>query len=233
MKTQNILFAIAIICSSFVKTNAQSTQKKVNEIGLFGEQKYYNSMNNAGKFGIFYRREIKENKFRRFQLFYTNFYSNIYSYKPYSIIQKNDTIISKRNFKNMKGFGIGYGIEKQRNFYKKVFLYAALDARFTYRKFDYFNYIDTSVLSTSQYTLMEHLNSTTTKIPNFTGNSFSVSILPTIGAKIDIKNRIVVGAEMMMTTSIGFQTQKENTTYTIFDFDMDLFTQKFYINYKF
>lgn len=232
MKTQNIIFAIAIICSSFVNANAQSYQNKKNEIGLFGEQKFSNSMNNAGKFGIFYRRENKENKFRRFQLFHTSL--NSFSMNnPYSVIQHNDTIVSKYFVNNMSGFGLGYGIEKQRNFYKKVFLYAALDVRFTYKQHKFYNHVDTTVMSNVQYSSMVHFNSTSTRIPNYNAKGYYISVLPTIGAKIDIRNRIVVGTEMMMTTNVGFYSQKTTTNYTIFDLDMDLFTQKFYINYKF
>jgi hypothetical protein len=214
--------------STFTTTDIQPKQR-ANEIGLFGQAVATGGYNSALSIaGVQYKKWLRPNTGIRAILAHGNYYSSLHT--PTNISISGDTIINENLRTRVNMVFLGGGIEAQRHFYKRVYLFAGLELKGGYGS----GYTDT--LYEKQYKESGH--STYTKdildirsgTPNV--NMTYLGFSPSIGAKLQW-NRLVIGAEIFpaemsvtFTNTSGLQTSSS-------DFNMGDLKQRIFIHYRF
>lgn len=192
---------------------SQDKVDKMHQLGLFGEIINLNTLNlNYYRvIGIMYKYSKKENYFKRLHIGYIN-EESVNNPFFYQII--NDTLSQHRLLKNEKGLYVGGGFEMQRNFYKKIFLYATTDIRLGYTKGKYAERIELIKNNSSSF---NYISINDYDLPTFNAYSIRFEILPNVGVKLNL-HRINIALEAGMSirnTYINETTTTNKNLYTL------------------
>ncbi|MBL7773886.1 MAG: hypothetical protein JNM95_13560 [Chitinophagaceae bacterium] len=220
-----IFLFLSLFC---LNLNAQIKAKapKQKQAGLFLETQLDNSGSNGKRgLGLMFKKEARKNHHIRLQAGYVTG-SRIHS--PYSYTLKGDTLIEKSLVRNDEGVFVGLGAEIERPFYKKVSLYASCDARLRYEWSSYENHQNSKVGSGTAYNYVESFQN---KIPNYKANTYSLDIMPSIGAKLSLR-RIELALESGFTMQHAYFKESLDKTSSIFDFDINAMRTRFLLLYQ-
>ena len=143
---------------------------------------------------------------------------------------KNDTFYWSLTSTNMSMLFAGAGLEVQRRFVGKVYLYAALEFKAGYGQ----GYTHTSeVRETARVSAWERsytyeqraISSTTTSL-------FVLDTSPYVGAKLNFR-RWVIGTEVTALVTGLMKHNHGGYNYSSLNFDFGQFQQRLYVNYRF
>lgn len=199
------------------------TQRK-NEIGMLTDLGFSN--NNSG-IGIQYKHWKDEHKGIRANASYSSY--NYAASKVYFPAQ-GDTVFSMQALTDISTISVGLGVELQRHFYKKVYMYAAIDVYAVYGKGNT-NEVFSRELSKNGEN--ERLDYDIAK--SYSSTIFKAGVLPLVGVKFNF-NRISFGTELsgmrMEYSSLKHDNGMPNTGGMV-DFDMGNFSQRVFVNFRF
>lgn len=197
-----------------------------HEVGLLTNLAM-NSSTSSGGFGAQYKYWANPTHAIRVNALYSQ-----YSHSNGRIYSKGngDTLLSKLSMTDIPTIQAGIGIEKQRHFYKNIYLYAALDLYAAYGNGTTKELFEDEI--TKDNTTYRSNQRTG---PSYTSSVFKVGILPMIGAKFQF-NRVSIGTELT-----GLRMEYNNVTHGaggpkntgIADFNLGEFTQRIFINFRF
>lgn len=207
-----LIFVVAASVASYAQQQSVSTSStspistfvdKKNEIGIFG-QAAFGYTNNEGQVinGIQYKHWIKPNVGIRILGGFSPYYS---SRRPIVLERIGyDTVRVRNYYHEANTVFVGLGIEAQRHFYKRVFLYAAVDIIGGYGTGQaQTNTSLNSIYNSSQIFISNNL-------PDYVYGKYSrtyVKLLPNIGSKIVFK-RFDFGLDM---SAIDINWTSENS----------------------
>lgn len=237
----SVIIAIVFASCAYAQDTERETPapKRVpgkNEIGLFAEIISGNSFGNAtynSYLGLQYKRWAKPDIAYRVMGALGDFN---YNTVPQVIAKNGDTVISTQIYSNVPMYFVGGGVEVQRQFYKKVVLYAAIELRGGYGKAQYEKMEITEVNKDIPQTL-QYTNNYRAMRPIASGgvSTFALDVTPFIGAKINFK-RISLGTEATIVQA-GLYTIKyatiPNYSYGNSEFSLGNFRQRVYVNFRF
>jgi hypothetical protein len=137
-----------------------------------------------------------------------------------------DTAVDRFTETNINLGIVGAGIEMQRHFYKKVYLFAALELRGGYGSGSH----DTLVRKTSSSGMPYAFG---TKEGRADATMVYVGLMPSIGTKLQFK-KLTVGTELSGIESSYKQQRIENrSSYGVMDVMAGQFSQRIFVNYRF
>lgn len=195
-----------------------------NEIGLVSETNFGNE-EYGGPGMVQYKRWVRENMAYRVNAgvgSYSHFNLNSY----YGII--GDTVFEKQSRQRATMAFAGAGVEMQRHFYKRVYLYAAVDLLAGYGSGETEDYLVRKVAINGQDHTESSLMPGRGKL-----SVFHMNLAPFIGAKI-VFNRISFGTEISA-INLSYTSKTDNFGYksSIGEMNMGYLRQRFFINYRF
>ena len=221
-----VFILLAIAQQSLAQQPLISLTERKNEIGLASR----NTINSAYKnyTGLELIGKRWKNKWQAYRIGlginfedYTNPRS-LYSYQQDSVIEKKISTVKRYAT-------LSLGLEAERHFYGKIYLFGALDTRFMYGKGETnenitkygSNFQENNFINHRYYNLLDQ------------GQVFKWDILPSIGAKLKF-NRICFGLEacthfMSLETENG---KKTNSNSIYFDV-LSNYTQRIFMTYRF
>ncbi len=213
---------------------AQDTTGRKHSIGVYtdGNAAMGNDNPSIGSWGVYYSFPRKKNSSYTVSLDYTNYVNNT-APVLYKIV--SDTTIRRGMRTSIPLVTAGYGIETQRHFYRKVYLFAGLEMRVGYGS----GTIDT-VLG-REYNVL-HTNPGSGIVSHLVGwdqsmsygadaTMFYANLKPYIGARLQLK-RIAIGLQFMngfryeQVYSAGYGTGSLN-------WDISSLSQRLTVAYKF
>ncbi|MCB9045330.1 MAG: hypothetical protein H6550_04220 [Chitinophagales bacterium] len=227
-----ILFALALpFALSANAQNEMSAEQTVpvrkNEIGLLGDPgisgydpQSYNS--------IQYKRWVKPNH----MAWRANVGYGKYSQYNHEIIfpSLGDTSVVQHSISDIPQVYAGIGAEMQRHFYKKVYMYAAVDLYATYGKGSTKDVLDLEVTDNNNASIFRNQS----LVRAYDATRFSIGVLPFVGVKLQF-SRISFGTELtgirMQYSSVNYSAKPSDGG--LVDFDMGNFTQRVFINFRF
>lgn len=206
-----------------------------HELGVFGQTNPYSNGNDYMNFaGLQYKTWANEHLGLRFIAAYSD-----YNYKSSKFYQgtSSDTSVSKWADTHISLGVIGGGIEAQRRFFKRVYLFAAVEMRVGYGN----GTIDTSVEKAYTYT-----TPSTPQMPSATysavygygagrgnANMFYLGVSPSIGAKLQF-SRLCMGIEMQAAELSIKSIKYDNApSYGVTDFQLGNISHRFFVNFRF
>lgn len=199
-----------------------------NEIGTIGSTTFGNASTDFDFVGVQYKHWVKPNYAYRI----------IGGYGNHSdFISRNITSVSNNGYTETTSYADiptvygGIGVETHRQFYKRVYLFAAIDLLGSYGS-------GTAHQYTTTY---ERESGTGSFVPvgiptnlNYTVSQFSINVMPSIGAKFQF-NRISFGTEICPIRT-GLVVENSSRTFnnvaTIDMYAGDLI-QRFFVNFRF
>lgn len=224
---------ILILCLLFssISSFGQQAKSKQNELGLFIEA---NGLSSDQGFGVQFKKAKKNNKAYRVQALYRK--KSILN-DPFEYTIVKDTIKTKAIGMEYNSFYVGLGIEQQRQFYKKCYLYASLDARIGFGKADIYQISNNKVIDTLNQVYFSNAfrnYSTKEQTTGIESSWFGVDILPSIGSKV-ILQHLVFGIETGLNLSNNYRIQRGSNVqnYSIYDLDLSYLNYRVYVNYLF
>lgn len=233
------LMTVLLISSISISASAQDIQSQLTEnkapkvkkyeLGVTTEMNVFGD-NNASFQALQFKKWKNEHYGARLLLGYGNFQSN--NDFPIYYTEFNDTITKSAPYRTSQIGFAGLGLEAQRQFYKRVYLFAAVEAKFGYGT----TMLDTLVerVQSNANTRPWENNPGSPQIRTGTGVSkmFYVGVTPTFGAKFQFSH-ITFGSEMAWNvfnyTSYEHPAGHSNTT----DFDMSKISPRFFVHYRF
>lgn len=228
MRIAIIILAIFAGSSALAQNNTNTDILRLkypkNEIGLVSETNFGNE-NYGGPGMAQYKRWVRENMAYRVNAgvgTYHNFSLDGY----YGII--GDTILEKQTRERATMAFAGAGVEMHRHFYKRIYLYAAVDLLAGYGSGETEDYLVRRVAVNGQ----DHTVSTL--MPRIGNVSlFYLNAAPFIGAKV-VFNRITFGTEMSA-INLSYTSKAASSGYrsSIGEMNMGFLRQRFFINYRF
>ncbi len=223
------LFALPAAAQEVEKPERRVIPERKQETGLFFESKFDSGNDNEDytQIGVNYKYWLKRNMGLRFSLSWTEFNTgNGANNNYYNIIKvPNDTVSFTSQEKNMQYAAISGGLEFQRAFYKRFYLYAGADLRLGYGA----GYTDES--QTDVYYSQNGYYQSTQGINRYDLQSFMMGMSPFIGAKYNGR-RMVFGLELVQLSTFSFVKEDRYNT-TTSNVDMDWGITRIYLNYKF
>lgn len=236
-----VLLASALMATTSYAQDSEreeQTPKRVpgkNEIGLFGEI-FNNSGNTNSNYatytGLQYKRWAKPNIAYRITGAAGGFNNNS---MPRFVDKRGDTLIQSRTYANVPMFFAGGGVEVQRQFFKKVYLYAAIEVLAGYGRSTYDEILSKElqkdITPFTPYPYPTYYESS--KIKSGEVSAFALDVTPFIGGKINFK-RLCVGTEIsIMKPGIQSVKYSDMPAYTTADFSAGNFRQRVYLNFRF
>lgn len=226
-------FLIALMLGISLTTQAQETDLKAepdlkqrkNEIGFTTQTDMFSTMYNSNSLhAIQYKRWKNQHFGARFLLGYGDYQTDEHFRPIYT--RDNDTIIRSLPVTySTLGFA-GVGLEAQRQFYKRVILFAAVEARFGFGSGSVDTATEYSHDNYSKYVREPYASTTTADI-------FTAYLTPTIGGKIEFK-RINFGTELalnlMQYTSATYTNMPTTSTFIV---DLTKLNPRFFVHYRF
>lgn len=199
---------------------------KLNELGLLGETNF-DIGDVSATIGVQYKRWTTNNRAYRLNFSYGEYNGG---YRSEWLGVSGDTLMERQSVSQVPVFYLGGGIEAQRRFFKRVYLYAAIDVRVGYGSGTTTdNIVRTVVKDNSSFTSV-----TPEGFPDKV-TYFSAGAAPYIGAKLQF-NRISFGTEITAVqtelVSINDPTRFYSTSTTI-NMDLGTFSQRLYLLYRF
>jgi len=232
---KNLLFALgfsAIGFTSFAQTEAGTAtaqNDRKNEIGIFMHNYMgHASTNNTdvSMMGVQYSRWKNERVGYRIMAAYGN------NYAIGDVFRKTvniDTFIDMRTRRVVDMLKIGGAAQIQRKFYKRVYLFAAVELNVGYGKGQQDTLIDKTYMTSSYH--YENSGDIFGR-PAADVKMWHVSLLPTVGAKL-VFSRITAGVEFYGIDATFSSVTVNNRSQGLFDFDMGNIGQRLFLNYRF
>lgn len=210
--------------------NITAIPAKTNELGIAIENSMYgNADNYQSAIGVQYKRWKSEH----FGLRLSALYRQTATEGPvYKMATSADTFVEQKYIQRIDMATIGAGVEAQRQFYKRVYFYASVDLR-----------IGSGVGGNDTQTIKKYAltqGSTVSFAESITGdfskrnnvNSLYVGIVPSIGAKIQLK-KVCAGIEIVSHFLTYTNTSSQSENISLLDFSLDNFSKRLYIAYRF
>lgn len=230
---KSILFVLAsvLLTLSVFAQDAASEKKPLfprkNELGLMGETGFGNNNKNTGFTGVQYKRWVKPYMGYRVLAAYGEYYER---YHLLSETKLGDTVIETSRETTVPLASLGAGIEMQRKFYKRVYLFAAVEVRGSYGRGRYNHVISQRVENNAVNYYAE-----TAFTPQADVRMFSVFATPSIGAKLQWR-KFSIGTEISA-LQLGYTNTKYkyevNNSGGMIDFNAGVFRQRFFVHYCF
>jgi hypothetical protein len=205
-------------------TQAQDKYYKPNELGLVGEGSLNGGPSTTA--GIKYNRWNKKNIGFHIIAAYSNYnqldYTSTRSYTA-------DTAITSQKYRNIDMAVLGFGIDAQRQFFHRIYLYASLEVRAGYGS----GSIDSSVSKYYNFTQPGYdlTITSTTGAGSTPAKMFYIGFSPAIGAKV-VFNKITVGTEINdFATYTNLQVNNVHTSST--DINLSAINQRIFVQYRF
>jgi hypothetical protein len=230
-----------IICLSLLlpaQLFAQTTDSIIHGIGLFAETNVMSgNSQNAGMatVGLQYCKKMKGHLLYNISLGYGS-----YNDHPAAIVTsiKGDTVISRSVGSKIDLAVLGFGLEAQHQFYRKLYFFGGVQLRIGYGS----GTTDTNITQQYNETRVNPVtgateNGITTFVTAVSGPSatmFYGGFTPYFGLKLEFK-RFTIGTSFMnyfTVRSINVKGRSEGNG-TMSDFDSNNLSQRFYVNYKF
>eukprot|EP01136_Pigoraptor_vietnamica_P019384 Opistho-1_new@414 len=232
---KNLLFALGFSACSitgFAQTeagNATAQNDRKNEIGIF----MHNAMGSASinstdvdMMGIQYSRWKNERIGYRIMAAHGN------NYAIGDVFRKTvnvDTFIDMRTRRVVVMLKIGAAAQIQRKFYKRVYLFAAVELNVGYGKGKQDTLIDKTYMTSSYH--YENSGDIFGR-PASDVKMWHVSLWPTVGAKL-VFSRIAAGVEFFGVDATFSSVTVNKRSQGLFDFDMGNVGQRLFFNYRF
>ncbi len=233
---KNILLAAGIIfisTTAFAQTKSLQvlavTEEPQNEVGVFTHNTISNTSannRNVNMLGIQYSHWKNERVGYRIMAGYGNHYS------AGDIFRKTvniDTFIDMRTRRVADLVKVGAAAQIQRKFYKRVYLFAAVELNVGYGKGKQDTLVDKTYM-TSNYTYENSGDYFGRPASDLT--MWHASLLPSVGAKLVFK-RITAGVEFFGINATYSTMKVNNKSNGLFDFDMGNLAQRFFLHYRF
>lgn len=210
-------------------TTLEIKKSRKNEIGLTTELDVFSKGYSSTSFRALQYKRWKNDCFgARFLVGISDYYSDANSMQSFSV--RNDTITKLSTVANGSLGFVGLGLEAQRRFYKRVYLFAAVEVKLGVGRAS----IDTVVETT--YDNMPVYNATVPYVQSISPNSASVfqaSVSPTFGGKIQFK-RICFGSEMSLNifnySNINYA---DNTSVGTTSLELGQINPRFFVHFRF
>ena len=199
-----------------------------NEVGLFSNAVISTSANNTLIMaGVHYKHWVKPNTAYRTLVSFARY--SMYDESPSSKAANNDTVYSVFSNTNVNMAFVGAGVEMQRHFYKRVYLFAALELRGGTgggKTEDY---------ETSKYKEPggTYYNTSDTRPLGIKNVSMTyVGFVPSIGGKLQF-NRVSFGAELCPMEMSYKSATMSGSRNGLLDFNLGVFSNRFFFNFRF
>jgi hypothetical protein len=192
------------------------------EMGIFGQGGEGSGDASLGMVGLQYKHWHNE----RVGFRIIGAYGNYHAMGPDRIYTSGDTVVTRRQHINVNLPIVGFGVEAQRHFYKRIYLFAALELKGGYGS----GTADSSLTASVGYNNppYQYGRYSDARDVNLTMVSFTASI----GAKVQF-NRINVGAEIlplrMQYTNMSGDVQNGG----LLDFGMWGMSNRLFLSYRF
>lgn len=234
-----VIIASALLATtSYAQDSERETEtiKRVpgkNEMGVFGEMfnfNNYNSSSYATYAGLQYKRWAKPNIAYRIMGAAGEYNNNSI---PRFVDKRGDTLVQSQTYANVPMIFAGGGVEVQRQFLKRVYLYAAIELRAGYGSSSY-SEIQTKEVKKDFVPFTPYpVYNESFLVKSGNVSAFAVDVTPFIGGKINFK-RISLGTEISVIKS-GIQSIKysDMPAYTTTDVSVGDFRQRVYVNFRF
>ncbi|MCB9045331.1 MAG: hypothetical protein H6550_04225 [Chitinophagales bacterium] len=234
-----LLIGSISICATAQETTEITSRRQPgkNEIGIFltpistygNNSNYWGNSEYSGNAGLQYKRWVKPNIAYRIIGALGNYNQNNFFENSE---KRGDTLYFRQANTNIPLYFIGGGLEVQRQFYKKVTLYAAVEVRAGYGTGEYEEFL-TKMLESQQMSFNPNSYFGVTRVANSRASAFILDATPFIGGKINFR-RICIGTEASVVKVGMEQVHFDNLPdYSIFNVALGSFRQRFYINYRF
>lgn len=218
-----------LLCSMMANAQDQTIDlsktktHKQHELGLIGGTSFgYSDI--SGSLGAQYKHWTKPNKAFRLNLSFSEYTGGS---SARHIGTSGDTVIERVTSTQVPVFYLGGGIEAQRQFYKRVFLYAAIDAQVGYGRGNTSEVTTRSVWSDNS----SYFSATPTGIQDQV-TYFSASLTPYVGAKFQF-SRISFGTEIsaIQTELVNVNGPRSFGTNSI-NMDIGNYVQRVFVLYR-
>lgn len=230
-----ILFALGFSAIGFtslaqtedVKATVPNDRK--NEIGIFTHNSMGNTSTNSTEvnmMGVQYSRWKNERVGYRIMAAYGN------NYAIGDVFRKTvnvDTFIDMRTRRVVDMLKIGGAAQIQRKFYKRVYLFAAVELNAGYGKGQQDTLIDKTYMTSSYH--YENSGDIFGR-PALDATMWHISLLPTVGAKL-VFSRITAGVEFYGVDATFSSVKVNKQSQGIFNFDIGNVAQRIFLNYRF
>lgn len=236
MRTTAVLAFLLCVTTHLSAKDADTTHSRKyaigkNEIGLFVEP-FGNSSPEiyTVPIGIHYKRWTTPNLGYRILIAGGN-YSNSTPEDVYKI--QNDSTFKRSSSTNISLAFIGLGLEAQKQFTKRLILYAAFETKLGYGEGNqyYYDIVETAT-NTPFYRTYYYEQKT---IASSSATMWAMDITPFIGAKLLVGKRMLLGTEL---TAFALNATQINysdfpSSQSLANFSLGQLQQRFYINYRF
>lgn len=228
---RNMLLTICMASTGLAYAKDEVINKKTyksHELGVMMQAHLAdigNSYNtDIGLIGAQYKKHVTSNYGYRLMAGYGIYNHESAVYKAGSL---RDTIYENNATTTINLGIIGGALEAQRQFYKKVYFFAAVELRAGYGK----GHVDTSIhKSYEQNSILVNTTQSSTAFPNV--SMFYMNLAPTGGIRLQLSH-LVLGAEFYP-INLTYQNQSNNNNgrRTSF-FDLGNAGQRFFVHYRF
>lgn len=201
-----------------------------NEIGVTAELDAFNSTLNSTTFQALQFKHWKNEHYGARFLVGRGDFQSTYDFPQYYQVS-NDTVYKKTPLTNGNMGIVGVGLEAQRQFYEKVYLFAAIEGKFGFGSGRVDTLTERSVES-PQHPLQHPVGPIPAASP-VSVSMFYAGLTPTFGAKFQFRH-ITFGSEMAWNllnyTNITYGNQSPRS---LMDLDMSRLSPRFFVNYRF
>lgn len=224
------LMCATAIAQTTDATTAEQPKARKNEIGVTAELDAFNSGLNSTTFQALQFKRWKNEHFGARFLIGRGDFQSTYDFPPYYQV-KNDTVYKKTPI-TFTSMGIaGVGLEAQRQFYKRVYLFAAVEAKFSFGSGRVDTITERSVES-PQHPMQHPIPSVPAASP-ISAQMFYAGLTPTFGAKFQF-SRFTFGSEMAWNLlNYTSTTYGVLPTRSMVDLDMSRLSPRFFVHYRF
>jgi hypothetical protein len=231
MKTLIVILFILLPTTLFAQRQSTSLSPKprMNEIGMMLGTQSMSDEFTLNTIGVQYKHWVNEYLGWRAMAGYANYQSknlqSTYRYTP-------DTIFSKQVKDHIDMPTISLGLEAQRRFYKRVYMYAALDLQAAYGKGNADTLLTKKYATPGESRISS--NDVTLHAPNKDVSMLLIGFTPTVGAKANF-NRFSVGLEISPIQATYRHVDRTNVQSpdAVIDLSLGSFVQRFFVTYRF
>lgn len=226
MRTLFFITAISLstaVAAQDVKQIDVMPKERKNEIGFVSDLGL--NTNHSG-IGILYKHWINDYKGIRANVSYSSYsYANSKIFFP----AQGDTVFSKQAFTDISTIYASIGAEMQRRFYKRVYMYAAVDL---YAAYGTGNTEEILSKELSTYNANERLDYAIGA--TYSSTLFRIGVMPMVGVKFNF-SRISFGTELsgILTEYQSLKHNNNTPANGIFDFSLGHYTQRVFVTFRF
>ncbi len=222
-----VLFSLSSTAQESVTTEPITPKAKDKEVGVILQAAFGNSdAPTVPMAGLQFKKWKNEHFGIRTMAAYGGFNQYLNTYKSGFITPRQDTLVEKYT-ETVAGVGIlGIGVEAQRQFYKRVVLFAAVELRGGYGSGSEKDYTDVSVYSQNSGSYNRAVTASRD------AKVYFIEFAPSIGAKLQFK-RWNVGLELSGLNMNSFTINNGINKSGYSNFDAGYFTNRVFFCYNF